>query len=78
MEGIHHPFTKALYERDGDGNVLVTDGERQGLFTRGGRWIEGTLRECDPHLCGWVAGPQVANHRMSESAPRPTAGRGAS
>ncbi len=66
MHGIHHPFTKALYERDGE-NILVTDGDRQGLFTDKGRWISGELRECDPQLCGWVAGPQVANHRMSES-----------
>ena len=24
----------------------------------------GELRECDPQLCGWIAGPQVGNHRM--------------
>lgn len=69
MHGLRHPFTDALYEQDGDGNILVTDGDRQGRFTSDGRWIGGELRECDPQLCGWVAGPQVANHRMSESAP---------
>lgn len=67
MNGIRHPFTRALYERDGDGNILVTDGDRQGRFTDQGRWIEGELRECDPQLCGWVAGPQMANHRTSTS-----------
>lgn len=68
MNGIHHPFTKALYEQDGIGNVLVTDGANQGLFTSEGRWLSGDLRECDPQLCGWVAGPQMLNHRLSESA----------
>ena len=68
MQGLYHPFTKALYERDGNGNILVTDGDRRGLFTGEGEWIEGDLRECDPQLCGWVAGPQVANHRVSASA----------
>ena len=64
MNGIVHPFTEALYERTGDGNILVTDGEKKGLFTGKGRWIEGELYECDPHLCGWIAGPQAANHRL--------------
>lgn len=64
MNGIVHPFTQALYERTGDGNILVTDGDKKGLFRRDGRWIEGELYECDPHLCGWIAGPQFANHRL--------------
>ena len=70
MMGAHHPFTHALYERDGEGNILVTDtDDRWGLFRADGSWIEGELRECDPQLCGWIAGPQVANHRMAEAVP---------
>lgn len=69
MHGIRHPFTQALYEQDGAGNIIVTDGDRTGRFTSEGAWIDGELRECDPQLCGWVAGPMMANHRMSESAP---------
>ena len=65
MFGLRHPFTGALYERDGEGNVLVSDGDRSGRFTDAGQWISGELQECDPQLCGWVAGPQVGNHRMS-------------
>jgi hypothetical protein len=65
MNGIVHPFSKALYEKDGNGNILVTDGERVGVFTPGGVWLSGELRECDPQLCGWVGGPQVAHHRLS-------------
>lgn len=72
MLGIRHPFSGALYERDGelDGRAVirVTDGDRVGRFRHDGRWIEGDLRECDPQLCGWIAGPQVANHRTAVGA----------
>ena len=63
MKGIVHPFSRALYEQDGEGHVRVTDGDRVGLFTTTGKWIEGELRECDPQLCGWVGGPQIGSHR---------------
>lgn len=69
MLGVRHPFTGALYEQDGNGNVLVTLGAVWGRFARNGRWIEGEMRECDPQLCGWVSGPVIANHRMIESVP---------
>jgi len=64
MLGIVHPFTKALYEQDGQGRIRVTLGGRVGIFQADGRWVEGDLRECDPQLCGWVGGPQIANHRV--------------
>ncbi len=67
MLGIRHPFSQALYEQDGEGNILVTDGECSGLFTSEGRWLSGNLRECDPQLCNWVAGPMAPNHRMREA-----------
>ena len=65
--GIVHPFSGALYEQDGEGNILVTDGDRTGRFTSEGQWLDGDLRECDPQICGWVAGPQALNHRMADS-----------
>jgi hypothetical protein len=68
VNGIVHPFSKALYERDEDGNIRVTDGDRVGVFTTGGRWLSGELRECDPQLCGWVGGPQVAHHRLARQS----------
>ncbi len=68
MLGIRHPFTHALYEQDGQGHILVTDDARWGRFTTEGRWLEGELRECDPHLCGWVGGPIIANHRLVETS----------
>ncbi len=72
MKGIVHPLSGALYERDravgapGEVVVLVTDGAREGRFRSDGSWIEGSLTDCDPHLCGWVAGPQVPHHRIAE------------
>ena len=66
MLGMKHPFGRALYEQDGNGNVRVTDVDgRTGLFTQEGRWLEGELRESDPHMCGWVGGPMVAHHRIA-------------
>lgn len=65
MRGIVHPFTKALYEQDGTGNIRVTDGGRVGIFGTDGHWISGDLKECDPQMCGWVGGPQIANHRVA-------------
>ncbi|MDG2028984.1 MAG: hypothetical protein P8J50_17945 [Acidimicrobiales bacterium] len=66
--GLHHPFTRALYQRDDDhdGMVRVTDGDRWGRFTSDGRWVEGDIREADPQLCGWVAGPKMVHHRISK------------
>jgi len=70
MLGIKHPFGGALYEQDGNGNILVTlaDGSKSGTFDINGRHVAGELRECDPQMCGWVGGPIMANHRMEESA----------
>jgi len=71
--GLKHPFSGALYERhsdEGHTRIKVTDGDAVGIFTDQGEWLSGELRECDPQLCGWVAGPQFANHRMSEATER--------
>lgn len=69
MRGIVHPFTRALYEQDGTGNIRVVEstpqGDRVGIFGVDGHWISGDVRECDPQMCGWIGGPQFANHRLS-------------
>lgn len=66
--GIRHPFTRALYEQDDEreGAVRVSDGERWGRFDAQGRHLEGEIREADPQLCGWVAGPRMVHHRLAE------------
>jgi hypothetical protein len=66
VRGLVHPFTKALYEQDGAGNILVSLDGRSGTFRKDGSWISGDLRECDPQMCGWVGGPQIANHRVAK------------
>jgi hypothetical protein len=69
MNGVIHPFSKALYEQDGEGNVLVkqTDG-RSGRYRRDGSWIDGQVFDVDPQLCNWVGGPK-AQHRL-QSEPK--------
>lgn len=69
MRGLIHPFSKALYELDAPGRIRVTKDGTWGIFTIDGRHLEGALRDCDPQMCGWIGGPQVANHRISASSP---------
>jgi hypothetical protein len=68
MNGILHPFTRALYELDDDGAIRVTLGGSTGRFTSEGRWISGELREADPQLCGWVGGPRIESHRTAPTS----------
>ena len=67
MLGMRHPFTRALYEQDGNGNVRVSKDGKHGLFTSSGEWLDGEIFEADPQLCGWVGGPKVAHHRIARS-----------
>lgn len=73
MGGVEHPFSRARYEKTPEGHVLVTDGDKQGLFRKNGSWIEGDLYECDPQVCVWVAGPKLVSHRLKpmETAKAP-------
>lgn len=65
MNGLRHPYTNALYEQDGEGNIRVTRGDKVGIFRIDGSWISGELRDCDPQLCNWVGGPIYGNHRVT-------------
>lgn len=60
MRERRHALSGALYSVRDDGNLDVTarDGT-VGLFTPNGDWIGGELTHADPHLCGWLAGPQL-------------------
>lgn len=67
MQGLYHPFTRALYELDGNGNVRVSLDGRWGVFRADGAWLEGELYEADPQLCGWIAGPRMTGQRTPRS-----------
>ena len=60
MRQRRHALSGALYDVRDDGNVDVTSRHGEtGTFTPNGEWISGELRHADPHLCGWLAGPQL-------------------
>lgn len=63
IASMRHPVSGATYT-DRDGRVEVLAGGRRGLFTRTGQWIEGELRQADPHMCLWIAG-----HAFGDSVP---------
>ena len=57
MNRMKHPLTGAIYERQDDGTVLVTEpGGRQGRFQPSGQWVDGEVRAADPHVCDFVGG----------------------
>lgn len=66
--GVRHPYSRDLYEPDGQGRVRVTrvDGE-VGYYTPQGRWLAGAKFDADPHLCGWVSAPRNA-HRINTAS----------
>ena len=60
MRQRRHALSGALYDVLDDGNVAVTSRHGEtGIFTADGQWVSGELRHADPHLCGWLAGPQL-------------------
>jgi hypothetical protein len=67
MRTIKHPLSGALYDLTADGRIEVTKDGRRGVFTSAGVWVEGDIRQADPHLCLWVAGRQLPN-RFQQAA----------
>ena len=67
---LRHPLSGAIYEIYSDGLVLVTSREgATGRFTDQGEWVEGELKQCDPHVCVWVGGPQLmSRHEEAREA----------
>lgn len=68
MQGIKHPYSRALYELDEQGRVKVTtlDGS-VGFYAGDGRWLAGEKFDADPHLCGWISSPRN-KHRMNTAS----------
>jgi hypothetical protein len=66
MASLYHPFdTDHLYEYTEDGNIRVTAGERQGLFTTQWIHISGEFKHADPQICVWVGNNPDATTQLS-------------
>ncbi len=66
---LRHPLNGWLYESVGDGVVKVTTPKgRTGLFNTDAKWLEGDLKDANPHLCLWAGGCQ-----LPADAPKPRA-----
>ena len=59
MTVLRHPLSGALYTLRGDGLVDVENNGLKGTFHFDGRFESGNLRQADPHLLMWIAGPQL-------------------
>ncbi len=59
MRRRKHPLSGAVYDVRDDGLVEVTLDGSTGVFTAEGDHVSGDLHHADPHLCLWLAGPQV-------------------
>ena len=75
---LRHPITGAIYTTRDDGSVDVESKEGvTGTFQPDGKWLKGELREADPHLLGFIAGPVVQRGLATQqAAPPPRRGVG--
>lgn len=48
-----------MYDVGEDGLVHVDLNGTTGVFDHQGRWVSGALTHADPHMCLWLAGPQL-------------------
>ena len=66
---LRNPLNGWLYESIADGVVGVTTPKgKSGKFTANGDWIEGELKDANPHMCLWAGGAQ-----LSAGGPTPRA-----
>jgi hypothetical protein len=59
MRRRRHPLSGAIYAVREDGLIEVSLDGKVGVFTHEGDYVSGDIHHADPHLCGWMAGPQV-------------------
>lgn len=59
MAIMRHARSGAVYTLLADGNVEVENNGAKGIFTSQGRYVSGEIRQADPHLILWMAGPQL-------------------
>ncbi|MEM7099656.1 MAG: hypothetical protein AAF541_15425 [Pseudomonadota bacterium] len=69
MPSIAHPFDpESIYRKDDQGNIRITRGNLEGIFTQQGVHISGEIREADPQLCVWVGNvPDVQSMAQDNS-----------
>ncbi len=75
MRQRKHPLSGAIYDVRDDGLVEVSLDGHVGLFTPGGDHVSGDLYHADPHLCGWLAGPQMPAGMGTNPKDLPTIAR---
>jgi hypothetical protein len=57
---LRHPLNGWTYERLEAGRVLVTTTKGvSGTLTANADWVDGELKDANPHLCLWVGGLQL-------------------
>lgn len=59
MTVLRHPLSGATYSLREDGLVEVENNGLTGVFAFDGRHHSGKLRQADPHMLLWIAGPQL-------------------
>lgn len=59
MAVLKHPRSGALYTVLDDGNVRVENNGVAGVFSALGQYLSGDIKQADPHLILWMAGPQL-------------------
>jgi hypothetical protein len=59
MPALRHPLSGAVYTLREDGLVEVENNGLTGVFKYDGRYCSGDLRQADPHMLLWLAGPQL-------------------
>jgi len=59
MTVLKHPISGATYTLMGNGLVEVENNGLKGTFAFNGQYQSGDLRQADPHMLLWMAGPQL-------------------
>ena len=59
MAVLKHPVSGATYTLRDDGLVKVENNGLSGVFAWNGQYRSGELRQADPHMLLWIAGPQL-------------------
>lgn len=70
MNGIVHPYSGDLYERDEtDERVRITRADGSiGYYAADGRWLDGEKFDADLHLCGWIMAPRNTHRLVADPA----------